>query len=247
MSAPRLYAAEVAGDLAAGREVALHDAAAHHAAKVLRLRTGDAVTLFTGEGGEFAATITRIDRRGVAVRVERFVAVERESALATTLVQAVAASDAMEYAVRKAVELGAAAVQPVIATRSAPLPAGARGEQRRERWRSIAIAACEQCGRNRVPDVGAPVALAAWLAARDAGAPGIALVLDGAVALSKVATPTRTLDVVVGPEGGFTSDEIAATTRAGLVAVTLGPRILRTETAGPAALAAINALWGDFR
>ena len=247
MSAPRLYAADLAGVLAAGGSVALPATVAHHAANVLRLRTRDAITLFTGEGGEFAATIERIDRREVIVRVDAFADAERESALAVTLVQAVAAGDAMDYAIRKSVELGVAALQPVITARSAPLGEGTRAAQKRERWQNVAIAACEQSGRNRVPGVAAPVAFAQWLAARGAAAPGIVLAPQDGVPLASLRAPAGAMDVVVGPEGGFTADEIAAATRAGLAAVRLGPRVLRTETAGPAALAAIQTLWGDFR
>lgn len=247
MTAPRLYVAELAGVLVPGASLPLPATVAHHAANVLRLRTRDAVTLFTGAGGEFAATVERIDRREVIVRVDGFVAVEREPSLAVTLVQAVAAGDAMDYAIRKSVELGVAALQPVIAARSAPLGEGTRGAQKRERWQNVAIAASEQSGRNRVPAVGAAIPFAQWLTARARATPGIVLAPVGAVALAGIVAPADAIDVVVGPEGGFTVDEIDAAVHAGLVAVRLGPRVLRTETAGPAALAAIQTLWGDFR
>ena len=246
MSAPRLFVEESAAELAAGRELALPAAAAHHAANALRLRAGERVTLFTGAGGELAATIVRIDRRGVTVHVDAFVDVEREATLRTTLVQAIAASDAMEYAIRKAVELGVSAVQPVTTARSAPLPAGPRVAQRHQRWRHIAIAACEQCGRNRLPDLRIALPLDEWLRARDATATGIVLAPDAARPLPQL-SPQASLDILIGPEGGFTADEIAGATRAGIIPVRLGPRVLRTETAGPAALAAAHALWGDFR
>ena len=246
MSAPRFFVPEITADLVPGKTAALPEAAARHAARVLRLRAGDALTLFTGTGGEFAATIVSIDRNDVVARVDAFVPVERESPLFATLVQAVCASDAMEYAVRKSVELGVGAIQPVLATRSAPLPAGDRADSRRLRWSQIAVAACEQCGRNRVPDVRTPVTLAAWLAAREVRLPGLILAPDGGASLSTVARSAGEFDIVVGPEGGFTGDEIAAAERAGLTALRLGPRVLRTETAGPAMLAAIHALWGDF-
>ncbi|MET0203071.1 MAG: 16S rRNA (uracil(1498)-N(3))-methyltransferase [Casimicrobiaceae bacterium] len=246
MSVPRRHVEEPGAELAAGRELALPAAAAHHAANALRLRTGDRVTLFTGAGGEFAATIARIDRRGVTVRVDAFVDVEREATLRTTLVQAVAASDAMEYAIRKAVELGVSVVQPVTTARSAPLPAGPRAAQRHQRWRHIAIAACEQCGRNRLPDLCVALPLDEWLRARDAAATGIVLTPDGGRSLAQL-SPQSSLDILTGPEGGFTADEVAGAARSGLTPVRLGPRVLRTETAGPAALAAAHALWGDFR
>jgi len=246
VSAPRLYVEELGGELAAARDVSLPAAAAHHAAKVLRLRAGDRLTLFTGAGGEFAATIAHIDRRSVIVHVDAFADVEREPTLRTTLVQAIAASDAMEYAIRKSVELGASAVQPVTTARSAPLPAGSRAAQRHERWRNIAIAACEQCGRNRLPDVRPTMPLDDWLSARDPAAPGVALALDTVRSLAQL-PPPGSLDVLIGPEGGLTADEATRATDAGLTPVRLGPRVLRTETAGPAALAAAHMLWGDFR
>ena len=246
MSAPRLCVEELGGELAAARDVSLPAAAAHHAANVLRLRAGDRLTLFTGAAGEFAATIVHIDRRGVSVHVEAFIDVEREAVLTTTLVQAIAASDAMEYAIRKSVELGASAVQPVTTARSAPLPAGPRAAQRHERWRNIAIAACEQCGRNRLPDIRATMPLAEWLGARDAAAPGIVLAPDVTRSLAQL-PPPGSLDILIGSEGGLTADEIARAADAGLTPVRLGARVLRTETAGPAALAAAHALWGDFR
>jgi 16S rRNA (uracil1498-N3)-methyltransferase len=246
VSAPRLYVEELGDELAAGRDVPLPAAASHHAAKALRLRAGDRVTLFTGAGGEFAATIAHIDRRGVTAHVDAFADVEREATLKATLVQAIAASDAMEYAIRKSVELGAAAVQPVTTARSAPLPSGPRATQRHERWRHIAIAACEQCGRNRLPEMRATMPLDAWLRARDGAASGIVLAPDAARSLAQLSPPAA-LDILIGPEGGLTADEVAGATRAGLMPVHLGPRVLRTETAGPVALAAAHTLWGDFR
>jgi len=243
---PRLHVPDLAGALVAGHDVTLPEAAAHHAARVLRLRAGDRITLFTGAGGEYAAAVTRIDRRAVTAAVEAFAPLERESALRVTLVQGIAAGDAMDYAIRKSVELGVAAVQPVATARSAPLPAGERVRQRHARWQQIAVAACEQCGRNRVPEVHAPLALADWLRARDPAQASAMLDPDAERGFAALA-PAVSLDVLVGPEGGFDTTEIAAMRAAGVTPVRIGPRVLRTETAGPAALAAIQALWGDFR
>jgi 16S rRNA (uracil1498-N3)-methyltransferase len=246
MSAPRLYLGGDAGHVAIGSELALPAAVAHHAANVLRLRAADRVTLFTGSGGEFAATVAHIDRRGVVARVDAFADVEREAPLLTTLAQAIAASDAMEYAIRKSVELGVSAIQPVVTARSARLPDGSRAAQRHERWRHIAIAACEQCGRNRVPDVRHALTLDAWLRSRDRAVPAIVLSPEAPGSLAHMKPPAA-LDVLIGPEGGLTAGELASALGAGLTAVRLGPRVLRTETAGPAVLAATAALWGDFR
>jgi len=234
-----------AGDV--GREIALPDAAAHHALRVLRLAMGDPVTLFNGAGGEFAATLVRADKRDAWVLLDAFAAAERESALAVTLVQGIAANDAMDFVVRRAVELGAAAVQPVVTARSARFPADERGRKRLAHWRQIAVSACEQCGRNRVPPVHDAADLDAWLAARAAARPGLVLDPASSIVLGAAPAPASSVDVLVGPEGGFTSEELVRAARAGLTPVRMGPRILRTETASLAVLSAIHAMWGDFR
>jgi 16S rRNA (uracil1498-N3)-methyltransferase len=181
------------------------------------------------------------------VRIERFDPVEREATLAMTLVQGIAANDAMDHAVRKSVELGVAAIQPVETARSARFPDGERGGKRLAHWRQIVVAACEQCGRNRIPEVREAVAIERWLAARPATAPGVVLSPDADVAIADAPRPSGALDVLVGPEGGLAAAEIAHAKLSGMTAVRLGPRVLRTETAALAALAAINTLWGDFR
>ncbi len=247
MSAPRFHCP---GDLGAGdvnSDYYLPDAVAHHALRVLRLAVGDRVTLFTGAGGEFAATLVRADKRDAVVHIDGFDAIERESALAVTLVQGIAANDAMDHAVRRAVELGAAAIQPVLTTRSARLPDGERGEKRLAHWRQIVVAACEQCGRNRIPDVRDVVTLERWLGGRSATIPGFVLSPRADASLADAPRPRAALDMLVGPEGGLASEEVAQAARAGLKPVHLGPRVLRTETAALASLAAINAMWGDFR
>jgi 16S rRNA (uracil1498-N3)-methyltransferase len=247
MAAPRFHVPATLSAADAGREFALPDATAHHALRVLRLAIGDAVTVFTGEGGEFAATLLRAGKREAWVRLDAFLPVERESPLAVTLVQGVAATDAMDTIVRRAVELGVAAVAPVVTARGARFPGGAHGEKRLAHWRQVAVAACEQCGRNRVPAVHDVVDLAPWLAARDAARGGIVLDPEGGPSLAQCPPPAGPFDLLVGAEGGFTPDEVARAVRAGLVAARLGPRVLRTETASLAALAAVNTLWGDFR
>jgi 16S rRNA (uracil1498-N3)-methyltransferase len=177
------------------------------------------------------------------VRVDRFDPIERESPLTVTLAQAVIANDAMDYALRKATELGATAIQPVRTVRSAPLPSGERAERRRLHWQQVAVAACEQCGRNRVPAVASAVPLAAWLGGWSG--PGLVLAPGTVQSLSAIAKPDGPLALLVGPEGGFAAAEVALAERAGWQPVGLGPRVLRAETAGVAALAAMQVLWGD--
>jgi len=247
VAAPRFFVELDLAPALAGQTIVLPTAAAHHATRVLRLAVGDARTLFTGRGGEYAATLAHVDKRGASVRLDGFDAAEREAPLAVTLVQGIAAADAMDYAVRKAVELGVAALQPVTTARSVPLPAGERGERRAAHWQQVAIAACEQCGRNRVPPVHKPLPLRDWLAARDRAAAAVLLSPAATATLATLPPPQAALDLVVGPEGGLAPDEVAAAERAGVVAVRFGPRVLRTETAGVAALAAVQALWGDLR
>lgn len=242
---PRFFVALELAPALIGATIELPEAVAHHAVRVVRLAPGDALTLFTGAGGEYAATLARVDKRGAAVRIERFDPVERESPLAVTLAQGVAANDAMDYAVRKAVELGVAAVQPLTTARSAPLASGERAERRAAHWRQIAIAACEQCGRNRVPEIAPPRPLAEWLAAwRGAG---FVLAPSSAASLAAQRAPTVPLALLVGPEGGLEERELRSALERGFVAVRIGPRVLRTETAAVAALGAMQTLWGDLR
>jgi 16S rRNA (uracil1498-N3)-methyltransferase len=231
--------------LRAGGVSVLPEAAAHHAVHVLRLRPGDEVTLFNGRGGEYAGRIAAADRLRVSVDVLQHRPIERESPLAVTLVQAVSAGEKMDFTVQKATELGVAALQPVIAARSTGRVGGERAELKRAHWRRVVVAACEQCGRNRIPEVlpvlplgeycRAPVGAGARLLLSPLVVTGLrAARLDGAIALA------------AGPEAGFTAEEEAMFVEAAFVPVRLGPRVLRTETAALAALAALHALAGDF-
>ena len=234
--------------LAEGAEIALPDAAAHHAARVLRLAAGDAVTLFGGDDGEFSARILRIEPRGVHVRIGAAHAADRESPLPVTLVQGLAAADRMDYAIQKAVELGVQSIQPVTMARSVARLDEARAAKRALHWRQITIAACEQCGRNQLPRLHPLVGFDAWLGALSAAPLRLLLAPDGDITLGSLgAAPDGAVEILVGPEGGLTPEETSAALRSGFRAVRLGPRILRTDTAGPAVLAALNAQWGDWR
>lgn len=228
----------------AGSEVALPDDVAHHALRVLRLATGDEITLFDGRGGEYPSTIARAGKREAWARIHRFEPADRESTLAVTLAQAIVATDTMDAIVRHAVELGAEAIQPLVTERSQRFPAGAHGEKRLAHWRQVALSACEQCGRNRVPEVRVPMTLPAWLAGTRSG---IVFDADARATLASLPSPATALDVLVGAEGGLTEREVGHAERAGLRAVRAGPRILRADTAALSALAAVNLLWGDFR
>jgi 16S rRNA (uracil1498-N3)-methyltransferase len=233
--------------LVAGAEIALPSSAAHHAARVLRLRVGDAVTVFDGEGGEYGAQIARVTPRAVSLRVLERRAIERESPLLITLVQALVSAERMDYAIQKAVELGAADVAPVATARSVTRLNGARAHRRVEHWRQIVIASCEQCGRNRLATVHAPCDLGEWLWRPSTATLRLLLAPGATQSLADFSAPVGPIELLVGPEGGLAPDEETAALDAGFRGVRMGPRILRTETAGAAMLAAMNAMWGDWR
>jgi 16S rRNA (uracil1498-N3)-methyltransferase len=245
VSVPRFLSPVALSPALAGSMVDLDASAAHHATRVLRLAAGDAMTLFDGTGGEYDATLIRVDKRGATVRIERFVPVERESPLTLTLAQAIAASDAMDSALRKATELGVAAVQPLVTARSAPMPDGERSEKRVAHWRQVVAAAAEQSGRNRIPEVAAPRAFAAWIAEWPGA--GIVFVPDASQPVRAIPPPGGTLAILIGPEGGLDARENAAALKRGFTAARLGPRVLRVDTAVAAAIAVAQAAWGDFR
>jgi 16S rRNA (uracil1498-N3)-methyltransferase len=238
--APRFY---IDVPLRAGSVCTLSEDAAHHAIHVLRLRAGEEITVFNGRGGEFAARIVSIQRLKIGVELLQHREIERESPLRVTLVQGVSAGDKMDSTLRKAVELGVAEVQPVLAARSVARPKGERAEGRRAHWQKVVIAACEQCGRNRIPEVHALIALSNY---RPSGsAMRILLSPLAQQPLSKLSLQGSDFVVAAGPEAGFTSEEEAALVSSGFAPALLGPRVLRTETAAVAALAALSALRGD--
>jgi len=247
MGAPRFFVNEPLAPTSIGTEVALPAPVVHHALRVLRLSAGDAITLFTGDGGEYAATLARADKRGAWARIDAFAAADREPRLAITLVQAVAASDAMDAVVRRAVELGVTAIRPVVSERGARVPSGEQGAKRLQHWRQVAVSACEQCGRNRVPDVHDAVPFADWVRSRPREDSGVVFDAQSDAALASLPAPQGRLDVLVGPEGGLTTEEITRARSAGMRSARLGPRVLRADTASLAALTAVNLLWGDFR
>lgn len=242
MSTPRFYLDQ---PLASGAHFTLPPGPARHAARALRLTEGSPITLFNGSGGEYAARIERIHKDDVAVRIAEHRAIERESRLRVMLAQGISSGERMDYTLQKAVELGIAGIQPLATKRSVVKLAGERSERRVAHWQGVVASACEQCGRNFLPPVSQPLALANWLGSR---APGRLLFLSPAAELrfADLPTPDGADTLVAGPEGGFEADELAALDAARALPVRLGPRVLRTETAALAALATMQALWGDF-
>jgi 16S rRNA (uracil1498-N3)-methyltransferase len=211
-----------------------------HLARVLRARAGERVTLFDGCGGEYEAAILQIDRSGVRVHIELHRQVERESPLRVLLLQALARGERMDFIVQKATELGVTAIVAYGGARSVVQLKGDALARRCEHWRAVAIAACEQCGRNRIPTLTAVADLAAACAQSDA--PEADRTLTSVVRDDPVAS----ISLAVGPEGGFDDDELALATQQGFQPCRLGPRVLRAETAPLAALATLQALAGDF-
>lgn len=240
---PRLHVADVA--LSATRALSLPPDAARHA-QVLRLQPGDGVTLFDGRGGEWSAQITVMGKREVQADVLAHRAVERELPIAVTLALAMPAGDRMDFVVEKATELGAAAVQPLVAERSVLRLNGERADKRRAHWQAIAVAACEQCGRNRVPVLATPMGLPAWLDVLGTPSATQARWLLGwrearpwPEVHAQAPASGGSVCVLSGPEGGFTEAEEALVRARGFHSVSLGPRVLRADTAPLAVLAAL--------
>ena len=229
-----------------GAEVVLPAETAHHVAVVLRLRVGAMLELFDGTGGSHRGRVLAAGRRSVTIQLETFDPQERESALPATLVQGVSRGQHMDYTLQKAVELGVARIVPVLTEHSNVRLDEARAGRRIEHWRRVIIGACEQCGRNRVPEVCPLQPLAAWL---EADRSGCRLILDPEAdrGLDAFPPPVNGLSLLSGPEGGLSQMEVRAAVAMGWQPVRLGPRILRTETAAVAALAACQALWGDLK
>ena len=243
MRIPRLY---LPVPLTVGATVALDDNAFNHAVRVLRLKPGAALMLFNGAGGAFTATLTDIGKRDAWARVAEVLPGEVESPLRVVLAQGISRGEKMDYTLQKAVELGVAAIQPLFAERGGVDLAGERWARRVQHWRGIVIGACEQCGRNRLPELREPLPLAEWL--KQPADPGLWLLLDPLAerGLRGLEPPVETVMLLIGPEGGLSPAEIAQASTAGFIGVRLGPRVLRTETAGVAALAAVQTLWGDW-
>lgn len=245
----RIHRVHTAQALQPGREVVLEESSSHYLGRVLRLAPGQAVVLFNGDGHDYAAEIVSPARRGMALRVDSRLPGLPEPPLDITVVQAVSRGERMDLTLQKCTELGAAAFQPLLSERVEVRLTGDKLGKRMEHWRGVIISACEQSGRTRVPELRAPLGLADWLGGV---APAVRLALDpaGDVALARASldlSPGEPVEILVGPEGGFTEIELAQMNARGVLTVSLGPRILRTETAAPAAVAVLQSLVGDLR
>ena len=243
MNQPRFYCRAV---LSPGAHVELPEPVARHAVRVLRLGVGAPLTLFDGRGGEYPAQIERIERDRVFAELGAWVEIERESPLSVTLVQALQAGDKMDFTVQKAVELGVSHLVPVESRRSVLRLAGERAAKRVAHWQGVVASACEQCGRNQVPLVAPVEKLENWLSRPSGGVLRLMLSPDAEGTLVDL-PPAKDVQLLIGAEGGLDPQEELAARQAGFVPVRMGPRVLRTETAGLTALAVLQALWGDFR
>lgn len=234
--------------LAPGTAFALPAQAGEHVARVLRMTAGDALALFNGDGHDYAATITAVGKREVSVRVDASERVDNESPLRLTLAQGIARGEKMDLIVQKATELGVARIVPLQTERSEVKLDAARAEKRLIHWRAVAESACEQSGRAFVPEIVPALPLEAWLRdlPADDGALRLALLPEGTVRARELSFPASGGVLVVGPEGGLGERDVGALNAAAFRGLRLGPRILRTETAGLAALAALQALHGDI-
>ncbi len=241
MRVPRIHTGQ---PLHAQGRFELEPGPSQHLSRALRMQAGDALVLFDGHGGEYPAQIAEVGKRAVTVTTGGHVSREAESPLAIRLGIALSRGERMDFVVQKATELGVAIICPLFTERTEVKLKGEREEKKLGHWRQVAISACEQCGRNRIPEVTATDTLQAWLAASDAE---VRLVLHHrADPLPLDSARPATLDLLIGPEGGLSAAEIALAEAAGFTSLALGPRILRTETAPLTAIAIAQSHWGDL-
>jgi 16S rRNA (uracil1498-N3)-methyltransferase len=234
-------------ELAEGQLLTLPAGAYQHLVVVLRRIPGDRVVLFNGRGGEYSVSIESVARRALTVRVNGFRDIARESPLQVTLGQAVSKGERMDYAIQKAVELGVTAIQPLITDHVVVRLNAERWERKCEHWQAIALSASEQCGRTRVPQIAAPLDLRDWITRAPPDALKLVLSLaPGSLPVSSLKHHGQPVWLLVGPEGDLSEVELQLTDLAGFSNITLGPRTLRTETAGVVALSVLQSLWGDL-
>ncbi|MEO5629638.1 MAG: 16S rRNA (uracil(1498)-N(3))-methyltransferase [Thermomonas sp.] len=244
----RMTRVHVELSLVAGSEIELPDNAANHLTRVLRLGVGDTCALFNGDGHDHPARLIEVGKRVVRVAVGDGIAIDNESPLRLNLLQGVARGEKMDLILQKATELGVVAVHPLYSQRSEVKLVGARADKRVAHWRGVVVSACEQSGRSRVPDVSMPLPLGQVLAALPEGGLRLLLDPDAAISLSRlIVDPMQPIQLAVGPEGGWSAQDQAQLHAVGFNGLRLGPRVLRTETAGLVAISALQALHGDLR
>jgi len=237
----------VSGQLINGTELLVEGDRARYLGRVLRLRVGDEITVFNGEGPEWAATIGLMTKRSVTLRIGDSHEVGTESPLKIHLVQGISRGERMDFVVQKATELGVKRISPVLTEYGVVRLDAARIEKRRDHWESVAASACEQSGRTRLPLIDAPMTLNDWFGNKPADVDAELILTPGATtSLAQIETPSTKVCLLIGPEGGFSESEYEDAAITGFAAVSLGPRILRTETAAVAALSVLQSIWGDL-
>lgn len=231
--------------LAADRQVTLESAPSHHLSQVLRQRIGNSLLLFNGDGNEYSAQITRIEKKQVTVQIDRLIAAQLRSTLSFSLFIGISRGERMDFALQKAVELGIDSITPLVTERTVVKLQGSRLDRKMDHWLKIIIGACEQSGRNYLPHLERPITLQSLYTHQ---LPGLSILLDhqGEHSLNQMEQPDKRVNLLVGPEGGISENEQRHLRDNGFIATRLGPRVLRTETAPLAALAAMQMLWGDF-
>ena len=247
MRIPRIY---INDTLSQGASIRLDKSAGNHLARVLRLTPGAEIILFNGQGGHFNAAIENVRKNALDIAIGQHIALETESPLEITLAQGIARGERMDYTIQKSVELGVSRIIPLITGRCGVKLDTERAGKRHHHWQGIIASACEQCGRNRLPSLLPASTLTDWLAQTTLNQehPCLKLVLDpsNSKTLSQYPQPPARIILLIGPEGGLTNDETGQVKQAGFSGIRLGPRILRTETAGIAAISALQTLWGDL-
>ena len=242
----RLTRVFVEAPVTAGKRVVVEGSAVNHITRVLRLRSGDALTVFDGNGGEFGARIEEFRKDAVVVAVEEHRPLDRESPLTLTLAQGISRGERMDWIIQKATELGTSKIVPLFTKRSMVRLDERQAERKIQHWRAIAVAACEQCGRNKVPELVTPIDFFDVLPADSSGATRLLLSPTGDLRIEDLQDTAKAITVLIGPEGGLEDVEQEAALAAGFKAVRLGPRVLRTETAAIAALTIIQHHFGDL-
>ena len=228
-------------------EMELPVPAAHHATRVLRLHAGDTIQLFDGEGNERQGRIASVEGKRVVISSLTETNVVRESPLRVLLAQSMTSSEKMDWIIQKATELGATEIQPLDTERSVARLSMERTAKRMSHWRQVVISACEQCGRNVLPEIHAPVEIMTWLQQMQKQPDSkFVLLPDGPASMRNQAKPSERIVLLIGAEGGLTESESNTAIQCGFNPIGMGNRILRTETAAIAGLAAIQTLWGDY-
>jgi len=244
MARTRLH---IAGSYGANSVLELASDKARYLGRVLRLRVGDNLSVFDGEGSEFTATITAVSKANATLRVDEKTNVATESPLRVHLVQGISRGERMDFVVQKATELGVKRITPVLTEFGVVKLNAERAEKRREHWQKVAASACEQSGRARLPLIDTPIPLKNWFGHKPKQVDSeIVLRPDATMPLAGIDSPATKVCVLIGPEGGFSDTEFEDAEIAGFRPVSLGPRVLRTETAAIAAIAVLQSQWGDF-